>query len=394
MPEQTNGRTGARLRELRKRRGLTQRELAQYSGVSLSTIRNLEQGSHDSVRLETARKLASALRTTTSHLVPREDTPEPRSSADEMWRDVRHAVQQPHLSDDLPEPTAAGVEEALSAARRTYFADKFTELASRLPLLLRDAEALGDSPEARDVRSRLLHFTGAALTQVREWEAADTALERALDEAPDTATAAGVVTTRCWLLMRQGRLAEARGLATRWADDVEPRRVSRANPDDLAAWGWLLLHSAAAGIRDNRPGEAATAMRMAQGAAVLTGRDLGYGRRMNRWGATVVAHKKVEHFLILDQPDKALDLAQRLPSARRLPSDGNSNRHRLDVASAHARLRNYSEAMDALLDVHATAPSWLAHQQYARDILGSIITRRRTLTPDMRELADAIRLPL
>jgi hypothetical protein len=34
-----------------------------------------------------------------------------------------------------------------------------------------------------------------------------------------------------------------------------------------------------------------------------------------------------------------------------------------------------------------------AEQRMARDILGRVV-QRRTLTPDMRELADAVRLPL
>jgi hypothetical protein len=34
------------------------------------------------------------------------------------------------------------------------------------------------------------------------------------------------------------------------------------------------------------------------------------------------------------------------------------------------------------------------HQRFARDILSGIIERRRKLTPEMRGLAAAVRLPL
>ncbi|WP_063784390.1 helix-turn-helix domain-containing protein [Streptomyces sp. SBT349] len=399
MPDHTDMPTegiGARLRETRKRRGLSQKGLAASSGVSVATIRSIEQGTSGAPRMGTFRKLAVVLRVPTSKLAARQEDPVPQLGSGDAWRPVQRAVEQPHISDLLlDEPTVASVEEDLQAARTTYFADDHAALAADLPGLLRNAEALGDENAARELRARTLHFTGAALTQVRQWDAADMALERALDEAPDSATAAGVITTRCWLLMRRGMLAEARELATRWADDLEPRRVSRATPDDLAAWGWLLLHAAAAAVRDNREGEAATAIRMAKGAAVMTGRELGYGRRMNRWGPLVVAHKQVETHIILDQPDKALHLAEGLRKKRKAPpSDGNSNRHRLDVASAHTTLRQYGEAVDVLLDVHATAPSWLANQRYARDILGDIVAKRRTLTPEMRQLADAIGLPM
>ncbi|SLH22259.1 Uncharacterised protein [Mycobacteroides abscessus subsp. abscessus] len=42
--------------------------------------------------------------------------------------------------------------------------------------------------------------------------------------------------------------------------------------------------------------------------------------------------------------------------------------------------------------MRATAPEWLVQQRYARDILGAVVEGRRTLTADMRELADFIRL--
>ncbi|MEO3752476.1 helix-turn-helix transcriptional regulator [Streptomyces sp. B6B3] len=395
MPDAATG-IGARLEDLRKRRGLSQQELAQAASVSLSTIRKLEQGEQRDTRLETARKLAAALRVPTTRLLDRgEETPESDHVPEEAWRAVQHAVERPQERGDLPAPTLDGVEAALAAARAAYFGGDFIALAQVLPPLLRDTDALGDSAAARHVRARVLHFTGAALTQVRQWEGADSALDHALDAAPDAATAAGIITTRCWLLLRQGHISNARVLATKWADDLEPHRVSRATPDDLAAWGWLLLHAGAAAIRDNREGEAATAMKLAQAAAVLTGRDLGYGRRMNRWGATVVAHKRIENLVITDQPDRALDLAERVARVTAaLPSDGNFNRHRLDVANAHAKLRHYGEAMETLLAVNERAPAWLANQRYARDILGTIISRRRTLTPEMRQLADDIRLPL
>ncbi|MEV6419090.1 helix-turn-helix domain-containing protein [Streptomyces sp. NPDC051662] len=48
--------TGKNLKELRKRRGFTQSELAAASGVSLSIIRKLEQGERGTARLETLRK--------------------------------------------------------------------------------------------------------------------------------------------------------------------------------------------------------------------------------------------------------------------------------------------------------------------------------------------------
>jgi transcriptional regulator with XRE-family HTH domain len=59
---------GARLRELRRARALTQEELAEKAGVSPSTIVDIERGKHEP-QIRTLRKLARALDTTPDKLV-------------------------------------------------------------------------------------------------------------------------------------------------------------------------------------------------------------------------------------------------------------------------------------------------------------------------------------
>ena len=49
---------------------------------------------------------------------------------------------------------------------------------------------------------------------------------------------------------------------------------------------------------------------------------------------------------------------------------------------------------DPLPNRRQTRPQWLPQQRYATRILATIIGRRRTLTGEMRDLADYLRLPL
>ncbi|MFJ2111000.1 helix-turn-helix domain-containing protein [Streptomyces sp. NPDC087850] len=49
---------GKKVKDARKRSGLTQRQLAEASGVSVSTIRKLEQGERSGARMETLHALA------------------------------------------------------------------------------------------------------------------------------------------------------------------------------------------------------------------------------------------------------------------------------------------------------------------------------------------------
>ena len=388
---------GKRLQEVRKRRGLTQRQLASESGVSLSLIRKLEQGERADTRLETARRLAQTLRVpTTSLMADREEERQTAPGAGDRWKAVRRALVAPVRADGVSEePTVTGVQEALESALPLFSGDRFAELSVILPSLLRDADLIAESgPEGRAVRVRLSQLTGWLLTQTRQFEAADVALSRSLEESSDRLQAAATVSTQCWLLLRRGRLAEARELATRWADEVEPR-ISRATPAELSAWGWLLLRASAAAIRDNRPGEADDALRYANSAAVAMGREFAPRNDfLQAFGPVTVTLKRAENAMIVDKPDLVLKLSARIPTGGMRPTSNNRNRHLLDVAEAHARSRDYVKTVEVLQRIRADAPQWLPNQRYARDIFGRVIARRRTLTTDMRELADAIGVPV
>jgi hypothetical protein len=87
-----------------------------------------------------------------------------------------------------------------------------------------------------------------------------------------------------------------------------------------------------------------------------------------------------------------LRIAGTIPATGLLPTSNNRNRHLLDVAGAHVKMHDYAQAVGVLTQVRHDSPQWLPHQRLARDILGQIIARRRTLTPEMRELAEFISL--
>jgi len=135
-------------------------------------------------------------------------------------------------------------------------------------------------------------------------------------------------------------------------------------------------------------------MRLAEAAAAAVGPDQGgYQMYWTTFGPATVAMKKVENAVIDGRPDVALRLARRVPPGLR-PTSDNRNRHLLDLSAAHLELRHYDEAFSILHGISQDAGPWLAEQRMARDLLGRIIDHRRTLTAEMRQLADAVRLDL
>lgn len=364
--------------------------------MSVSLIRKLEQGERQDARLETVRRLAASLGVPTMRLVVESAEDGANAATLDQWATVREALAAP-LRDtfELDEPpTVEGVRDALSAAVPLFSGDRFTELRTVLPPLLRDADTVAQlTPQGRTVRVRLLQLTGWLLTQTRQFEAAERCLGTALNGSADRLQGASTVSTMCWLLLRQGKLSEARELATQWADDTEPR-LSRATPDELSAWGWLLLRLSAAAVRDNRTEEAEDALRLAHSAAVALGREFAPSDDFLRaFGPVTVTLKRTENAMVLDRPDVVLKLAAKIPTGGFRPTSNNRNRHLLDVANAYARTRRYGQAVETLASVREAAPQWLPNQRYARDILGHIVAKRRTLTEEMRSLADTVGLP-
>ncbi|MFC3964783.1 helix-turn-helix transcriptional regulator [Nocardia jiangsuensis] len=387
---------GQLVKSVRKRRALTQQELADLSGVSLARIRQLETGGHQGVRLATLRKLAIALRVRTSVLQPGGSTDAEHASpaTADVWEPVRRALvapdQNPSHTDD-EQPSSADLEESLAALAGLDEAHRYADVAAMLPGLIADANALGD--EGREARARVLRFTAHSLVQNRQFDTAALTVDRAVDAAADPETVMGAVNALIWSYLRQGDLSAARELAEHWADEVEPQRFSRATPKELARWGKLYLYIANVAVRDNSPGTTADALSIARAAAVRIGREAVFERLpLRAFGPVSVAHAAVESAVIAEEPTRALAIAEGLPKAIPAANVAARLRHRLDVANAHAQLRQWPEAMGTLAELRTAAPEWLTQQRYARDIVQTVVSERRTLTPDMRELADFVNL--
>ncbi|MFI8265024.1 transcriptional regulator [Streptomyces sp. NPDC085665] len=351
--------------------------------------------------------------TTATLLAP--DAPEPVGRGEDPNRvnliQLRAALTPPVGLTDL-DGEAAEEEPNLRRFRRTvqdgavlYHSDSYKSVASQLPGLLRDANsavAYYDSGEEHSqavlARAEALQLAGRYLTQVRQYDLAYTALAGAITDArraDDKLIGASGVIRMCWLLLRQGRLDEAEQLASQTADVIEPR-LSRATPDECAAWGWLALRAAAAAGHNNRPDEARHYHRVASTAASAVGREHtgSFFRHWTTFGPLTVGTKGVEDAMVVGDARavvrKAGDDAmspKAWKSAGR-PSDENWNRHRLDVARAHARTNDPSAAMDELTGIRRASPEWLRHQRMAAETMQEILKKRkRTLTTEMRDMA-------
>ncbi|MFJ6565630.1 helix-turn-helix domain-containing protein [Streptomyces sp. NPDC091412] len=403
---------GETIRAHRRTAGLSQEQLAEESGLSVSTIRKLEQDAGHA-RVETLHQIAQTLGVPTSALfAPGSPLPvEEDSTNRQLLAQLRRTLMPPVgiSSETLADP---GEAESLPEIRRRiedalelYNADRYNSVAKLLPALLHTAEAAtvaageeeGQRREAVLVRAHALLLAGKYLTQVRQYDMAYQALVdgiRLARELGETLTAVTGVTGLCWLLLRQDRFDEAENLAAITAEQIEPR-LSSASVGQLAAWGELCLRIASAAVRNNRPDEAAEARRMAATAASAIGQEhVDYRTHWAKFGPVTAELKAVEDLAlagdahgVLRRADTGLLGRSTLRTVGR-PSNINWNRHRLDVAKAHVILGSTQDAMDELARIQRTTGTWLQHQPMARYLMQDILsTRKRSLTREMREMA-------
>ncbi|MFB6819597.1 helix-turn-helix domain-containing protein [Streptomyces sp. NPDC056347] len=398
------------VRKYRRAAGFNQEDLAEAAGVSLSTVRKVEQGGD--ARVETLHKFAGALGVTTSALFATEAPRSVVGPSDDTNRqhlaELRRALMppvglSPHTADPVEMTELNETTSKVRDARALYEADRYSSVAKMLPNLLRSSEAAvaalegEDQRDAMTARSEVLLMTGQFLTQVRQYDMGYFALSEAIKLAKDNdrklAAATGVV-GMCWLLLRQDRFDECEALALRAAEEIEPR-LSTASTEHLAVWGELWLRVAASARRNNRPDEAAHARRMAATASSAMGReDMNFPRHWGGFGPATTKMKAIEDDLLDGDAHRVIRRAgEEELSKKGLKSLGgvtsnNFNRHRLDVARAHVMVGSHQEAIEELTHIKSRAEGWLTHQPMARHIMTDLLaTRKRTLTSEMREMA-------
>lgn len=397
---------GDNLARIRRRRGLTQEQLAERADVSVSVIRKLERGDRDSASLPTLRKLAAALHVTTVELfqpTPRFEGPVDQDDLHAIRRVLQpaHTVRGlvlPRLADE-EEPASYTLDAVRQAAREVNGMFRHSDYAgavATLPLAISHARRTADGvtgDEAAAVWGQLTQIYQTAalvLTQLRH----DDLAYQAAGLAADAARAAGsdvllgaVVCTENWLLTRQARFDDAEQAALVSAEAIEPS-FSRSPPSQLGVFAWLNLGAAAAATRNNRPDVAADALRRARAAAYIAAPYR--SPNVEHWteiSPAVVAMREVELAMVDGDVSRALRTAQEVPAdATPLVTH---QRFELDVAAAHLEQRRPGEALAILLRLRETVPSWLRYQRYARSLVSRLLhMRARAVPPELRELAD------
>lgn len=386
---------GARLRALRIDRGLTQEGLAELSGVSIHTIRPLEQDARTSTSLGTLTKLSDALDCEISELVDKRD----KMGSDRDGGSVlalRDALLTPALlpgyeDGDGDDPMdVMDLQRQVRTSWEAYWGGRWgSELLAQLPLLLGEARrthvALGTP--AIEPLALVYDLASSLLTQIGRTDLAIVAAERAITVAhsgDDERLWAILHASYSWTLFHQGRYREAEEMVVRMAERTEP---SFSNGDDfeLALWGKLVLTAIAPTVAQDRdPGDY---LRMAGAGAARLSRPVRLFQH-TPFSAPCVDMQATYAYASLGKPGPALDAAGKIrPGDLTGISRG---AHLMDVAQAHVHAGHWTAAESPLLEAREVSPTWFRHQRVARQAVGEMREHQRRLTPAVRSLARSL----
>ena len=382
---------GLRLRKLRRDNGLSQEELAEEAGVSVSIVQKLEQGRRTSARTSTFIALANALDVDLSELVGKR--PRLNRGDDVRVLALRDALQSPELLFDVGSegtPTPVGhLRHDVASAWADYWAGRFSHLAAVLPALVERARVThGENPaDVAALLSQAYQLVACLLVHLGKDDLAALGAERAITAAAtgsDELQWANVHGTYAWTLLHQGRTVTAERHAMWTAGQIEPS-LTQATLPHLTVWGGLVLWAMAAAVAGGRKEPAVEYIGLARSAA---GRFESDRHDYNsNFGRTQVAMQATHAYAMLREPGKALDAAT---GVRRDDLFTISyGRHLIDVAQAQSDAGDWQATQDTLLEANGLSPEWFRHQGPARSLVGDLVHESKRLSPTLRRLAKS-----
>lgn len=399
------------LRAIRERRGLTQQQLADTSGVSVETIRHLEQHPDVDARMDTLRRLAAPLRVHTSDLLrAAPPTIEDASAMTTSLLGMRAVLTPaPRLAGtpivaDIEPPTLDELIAATQLAARAYHKGSYADLLSSLPGLIRDGQVAVRTTAGRQrdlaytVLGTGLRVAGRALKQVKEHDLSATALDQAIDAAErggDLPGAARGISMQADVYMRLRRYGDAVDMCVRAADVLHPGDAQRGDMPLVAAWGCLLRSASAAAARDSRGETDDLLSEMNRAADLITTEAWDAAEApgsRGEFGANAARMMVTECAVIRGDLGTALATAKTVTPGAVSPST--RDRHMLDVAAASARSGKPRAAEKILGGLARRSPTWLARQHYGQEITAELVDGHRRLPPEMVLVADLVGLPV
>lgn len=389
---------GRRIAQERKRRGLSQPELARLIDRSVAWVSQVERGVRKVDRMSVLEKVAEALDVPLSELAAEapvvaavtEETP--GTAGLRLLLSGAHSLRA--MLHSAPVPPTEEIRPRVDLAWELTHESRYVELTELLQGLVPALEtAVRSAPEDRraelfELLALAYQACSAALAKLGEPEAAWIAADRAIiaaERAGDPLMmAAGAF--RLGFVFLGARHFDQVEETARTASDALWFLADQGKPEAMSLWGGLTLQRAVAASLLN---DADTAYQHLAKAREIAER-LGDGRNdyNTEFGPANVALHEVAVAVELGDAGHAL----RVGTAVDASALSNERRARLqmDLARAHAQRRQVDEAVATLVAAESIAPEQVRNHRITHQLVSDLLTMQDPPSPELRELADRV----
>ena len=395
------------LPRVRRARGLTQEDLAARSGVSVDVITRLEQGRKHAARWSTLIALANALDVTIAVLVTppgllAHDAPGSRVDISALRQavtftgDIWSAID---LADNHETPVPTDLSATIADLWTHYQDGSFAFVAQHLPAAIGDArrlarETTGDAAaDAHTLLATAMNVAAGVAVSFGHPDLAYLAIERAMaaaSHADSDLPAICAAVNMSWILIKQGRYAEAERIAGNAATRAEPA-FSSTDRGRWATFGHSLVNASCAAARAGNHARADDLLQTARAAAVRAGRD---GTEQGSvFGPRVALMYLVDAAIEAGEYEEALRRSAQLPApvGGRLPATWEA-RYLVRLAYTHAEVGQDGASIEAISGARDIAPEWIRYNPMAANVVSELIARPGRPNSKLADLATHLRI--
>ncbi|MEV0402210.1 helix-turn-helix transcriptional regulator [Actinoallomurus sp. NPDC050550] len=387
---------GRKIADHRRRRGLSQPELARLIGRSVAWVSQVERGVRKVDRMSVLEIVAEALDIPLSELAAEAPVVAAVSDEPPEATDFRLVLAGAHvLRAMLTEPMTPDLSALSSKVDKAWeltHAGRNTELIGLLrdlvPQLETAARAVPEAQRAElfELLATAYQACSATLAKLGQpevaWIAADRAMAAA-ERAGDPLLVAAGAFRLGFVFLGAKHYDQAEEIARTAADALRPM-ANEERPEAMSLWGGLTLQRAVTASRVN-DGEAAYAH--LERARAMAER-LGEGRNdyNTEFGPANVALHEIAVAVELGDAGRALRTADQVDTSGL--SAERRGRMLIDVARAHAQRRQIDEAVAVLRQAEDITPEQIRAHPLVRQLVSDLMTMQNPPSPELRELAQ------
>jgi transcriptional regulator with XRE-family HTH domain len=389
---------GRRIAQERKRRGLSQAELARLVDRSVAWISQVERGVRKVDRMSVLEKVAEILDLPLSELAA--EAPVVAATNDEVpgTAGLRLVLSGAHslkaMLHNAPAPSAKQLKSRVDHAWELTHESRYDELADLLRGLVPALEnAVRSAPaehqaELFELLAATYQACSASLAKLGEPEAAWIAADRAIGAAERAGNplmmAAGAF--RLGFVFLRARHFDQAEETARTTSEALWFLADQGKPEAMSLWGGLTLQRALAAAQLNQADTAYDHLAKAREMADRVGD--GRNDYNTEFGPANVALHEVAIAVELGDAGHALRVGTTIKKAT-LSNERRARLH-VDLARAHAQRRQIDEAVTALLEAESITPEQLRNHRVVHQLVSDLLTMRDPASSDLRGLAERV----